>query len=109
MMSYPIENIVRLNDLFDLYQTLLTEKQQLYFMYYFREDYSLSEIADIMDVSRNAVHLQIKKITSYLETYEEKLNLLEKQVLRHQLLDRLLEKNKGNQLISDLIEKIKKV
>ena len=107
-MSYEIENIVRLNDLFDLYQTLLTDKQQAYFTYYFREDYSLSEIAEIMKVSRNAVHLQIKKIASYLENYEEKLLLLEKQNQRNRLLDELSNAQNEDELIQG-IEKIKKV
>lgn len=108
-MSYPIEDIIRLNSLFDLYQKLLTEKQAAYFMYYFREDYSLSEIADIMDVSRNAVHLQIKKVSAYLETYEDKLKLLEKQIKRQALLDLLEKHDKDPKKVSELIEKIKKV
>lgn len=103
-----IENIIRLNNLFDLYQTLLTEKQQDYFNYYFREDYSLSEIADIMQVSRNAVHLQIKKISAYLEDYEDKLNLYEKQIKRDDLLNHLLNQELS-QTIIEQIEKIKKV
>lgn len=109
MMSYPIENIVRLNNLFDFYQNLLTEKQQAYFKYYFREDYSLSEIADIMQVSRNAVHLQIKKITQYLEDYESKLFLLKKQEQRFQLLDELLIDDPHNDQLIRQVEKIKKV
>ena len=106
-MSYPIENIVRLNNLFDLYQTLLTDKQRAYFTYYFREDYSLSEIAELMSVSRNAVHLQIKKIASYLEIYETKLGLFQKQEKRDALLEQLKRCPKSEQ--EKLIEKIKKV
>ncbi len=108
-MSYLIDDIVRLNSLFDLYQSLLTDKQQDYFKYYFREDYSLSEIADIMKVSRNAVHLQIKKISSYLEDYEQKLELLKKQEKVNGLLDDLLEDSSINESIKDRINKIKKV
>ena len=106
-MSYPIENIVRLNNLFDLYQNLLTDKQRAYFSYYFREDYSLSEIADIMGVSRNAVHLQIKKIASYLEDYEIKLQLFKKQEKRQELLEQLKQHCDSEQ--EKIIEKIKKV
>ena len=108
-MSYKINDIVRLNNLFDFYQSLLTDKQQAYFTYYFREDYSLSEIADLMNVSRNAVHLQIKKIASYLEAYEAKLKLFYKQEKRNQLLEQL-KKNDGlpSSLIAQ-IDKIKKV
>ncbi len=108
-MSYNIEDTVRLNNLYDLYQTLLTEKQRQYFMYYFREDYSLSEIADIMEVSRNAVHLQVKKITSYLETYEEKLELFKKQQMRQEIIDDLLNHHELTKNIKDKIKKIEKV
>lgn len=108
-MSYLIDDVVRLNNLFDLYQSLLTSKQQDYFIYYFREDYSLSEIAEIMKVSRNAVHLQIKKITSYLTDYEEKLALLKKQIKRNQLLEDMMKHSSLSKEIIDQIEKIKKV
>jgi len=108
-MSYNIEDTVRLNNLYDLYQALLTEKQRQYFMYYFREDYSLSEIAEIMEVSRNAVHLQIKKITAYLETYEEKLELYKKLQLRQDIIDDLLNNQELQKNIKDKIKKIEKV
>jgi predicted DNA-binding protein YlxM (UPF0122 family) len=108
-MSYNIEDTVRLNNLYDLYQSLLTEKQRQYFMYYFREDYSLSEIANIMEVSRNAVHLQTKKITAYLESYEKKLELFKKQVKRQDLLDDLLKDQDIPKNIKEKINKIEKV
>ena len=108
-MAYDIEDTVRYNNLYDLYFSLLTDKQQLYFSYYFKEDYSLSEIADIMKVSRNAVHLQVKKITSHLEDFEEKLNLLEKNVKRNNLIDGLLNDESIDKDVKDRIKKIEKV
>lgn len=108
-MSYNIDDTVRLNNLYDIYNNLLTKKQRLYFEYYFREDYSLGEIAEIFNVSRNAVHLQIKKVSTYLEDYEEKLNLLEKTNLRNKLLDELKTKINSKKDIEEYIEKIKKV
>ncbi len=108
-MSYNIDDTVRLNNLYDIYSKLLTKKQRLYFEYYFREDYSLGEIAEIFNVSRNAVHLQIKKVSTYLEDYEEKLNLLEKTNLRNKLLDELKTKINSKKDIKEYIEKIKKV
>ena len=108
-MSHEIDDIVKLNNLFDLYQNLLTDKQQSYFTYYFREDYSLGEIADLMDVSRNAVHWQIKKITSYLKSYEEKLKLLEKQEKRNHLLEQLKDDEQFPSSLVAQLDKIKKV
>jgi len=64
--------------LFDTYKTLLTEKQQQYFILYYYEDLTLSEIALEKNVSRNAVFDQIKKVIFVLEEYEEKLRLFEK-------------------------------
>lgn len=109
MMSYQIDEIIKLNDLFDMYQPLLTDKQQAYFNYYFREDYSLSEIADIMDVSRNAVHLQIKKIKQYLEMYETKLNLLSKQEKRDKIIETLESLEPKSQAMVKGLEELKKV
>lgn len=45
---------------YDLYASLLTEKQRLYFEDYYFMDYSLSEIADNYNVSRNAIYDLIK-------------------------------------------------
>jgi predicted DNA-binding protein YlxM (UPF0122 family) len=104
-MSYSLEDTVRLNQLFDLYQELLTDKQREYFLYYFSEDYSLSEIADISKVSRNAVHLQIKNIINHLEEFESKLKLLEIKTLQNQLIDLLKEQS----LSSDIAAIIKKI
>lgn len=109
MMTYKIDETVRLNSLFDLYYSLLTDKQQEYFKYYFRDDFSLSEIADIMEVSRNAVHLQIKKISAYLEKYEEKLEMLNKNEKRNTIIENLLEDENISKEIKDRIKKIEKV
>lgn len=63
---------------YDLYASLLTEKQRLYFEDYYFMDYSLSEIADNYNVSRNAIYDLIKKSCTNLEEYEEKMHLYEK-------------------------------
>ena len=64
--------------LFDTYKELLTTKQQEYFVLYYYEDFTLSEIADEKNVSRNAVFDQIKKVLHILEEYEDKLKLYQK-------------------------------
>ena len=65
------------NELYDYYKCLLTEKQQEYYESYYFEDYSLTEIADNEQVSRNAVFNQVKIVLERLEFYEEKLKLYE--------------------------------
>ena len=42
---------LRMNYLFDFYQSLLTNKQRNYLELFYLEDYSLSEIADTFNVS----------------------------------------------------------
>ena len=61
--------------LFDYYGELFTDKQKEYFTDYYFNNLTLQEIADNNNVSRNAVHKNIKDILSKLDYYEEKLNL----------------------------------
>ncbi|MFU8792431.1 MAG: YlxM family DNA-binding protein [Acholeplasmataceae bacterium] len=77
----------QLNQLFDLYQSLLTDKQRLYFDLYYQQDYSLHEIAELYDVSRNAVFDHLKKVEDHLLNYEEKLGLYALKTKRQALLD----------------------
>ncbi len=65
------------NTLYGYYKTLLTDKQQSIFSSYYEEDYSLSEIAENLEVSRNAVWDTLKKVIDKLEEYEKKLELYE--------------------------------
>ena len=54
-MESILEKKQRVNLLMDCYSDLLTEKQQMYLDYYYHDDYSLSEIAEALNVSRIAV------------------------------------------------------
>ena len=73
-----MEKIFYLNDLFDLYGDLLTDKQQKYFKDYYFDNLSYGEISEKYNISRNAIFHQLKIIEEKLEIYEKKLNLLEK-------------------------------
>jgi hypothetical protein len=72
-------DFVYINNLYDYYQKLLTEKQQQYFEDYYFNNLTLSEISDNFKISRNAVHKQIKDVENKLYDYEDKLGLLKKQ------------------------------
>lgn len=61
--------------LYDFYGNLLSEKQQQYFEYYYFDNLSLSEISELLNISRNAVHKALKKIEEMLEFYEHNLQL----------------------------------
>lgn len=81
-----LEKTKRVNDLIDLYGNLLTANQLNILELYYMEDLSLKEIAEELNVSRNAVHDSLKRSLITLEDYEEKLSLLEKDIIKNELL-----------------------
>lgn len=81
----------RVNLLFDFYGPLLTDKQRIFLTYYFHEDFSLGEIADEFQISRQAVYEHVKRAGQIMEEYESKLRLLAKYERRMQLLGELRE------------------
>ncbi|MCL1991145.1 MAG: YlxM family DNA-binding protein [Defluviitaleaceae bacterium] len=84
-----LEKVTQINELYDVYQGLLTKKQQEYMELYYHEDWSLSEIADEVGVSRNAVHDNIRRTEKLLVGYEEKLKIYEKDSKRRQFYDKI--------------------
>lgn len=70
-----LEKTNRINALFEFYEPLLTKKQMEYLAQYYRDDFSLGEIAENYDVSRQAVYDNIKRTEKILEEYEDKLHL----------------------------------
>ena len=88
---------IRLNDLYDYYKDLFTEKQQEYFEDYYHNNLSLSEISENNNVSRNAVHNQIKIVEARLEELESILKIVEKKekilnILSKEISEEALEK-----------------
>lgn len=94
----------------DCYQDLLTEKQQTYLELYYEEDLSLSEIAEELDVSRNAVYDNLKRAVMLLEDYEKKLHLLEKHRQRLDLIDKIeKEQSVSRDELNDYLEMLKRI
>jgi predicted DNA-binding protein YlxM (UPF0122 family) len=83
---------VRINSLLDCYESLLTKKQQEICTYYYREDLSLQEIAEIEEISRSAVYDSIRHCKSDLEHYESLLGMLENSTARSALYEKMLQK-----------------
>lgn len=81
---------LRVNQLFDMYRDLLTEKQCTFLRHYYQEDFSLGEIAEWFAISRQAVYEHIKRAEHALEEYEAKLQLVRRQESRKTLYERLL-------------------
>lgn len=73
-----MEEILMQTLLFDFYGELLTEKQQEVYQQVVLEDYSLSEVAQQMHISRQGVYDMIRRCRNALEEYEGKLHLVER-------------------------------
>ena len=73
--------------LFDYYGDLFTDKQKEYFVDYYFNNLTLQEIAINSEVTRNAVHKNLKDIIKKLDYYESKLNLYKNREQILKLLD----------------------
>lgn len=76
----------RYSSLLSIYQELLTDIVRERMNLFFNEDYSLSEIAENEEVSRNAVFESIISGKRSLDKYEDRLHLLEE---RNEIIKRL--------------------
>lgn len=105
-----LEKTQRVNLLMDCYGELLTTKQQEYLRLYYEEDLSLAEIADELDVSRNAVFDNLKRAVGLLENYEKKLHLLYKHQQRLQLIQRIEdEQTVSRESLNDYLDMLKEI
>lgn len=73
-----MEKILEQALLYDFYGELLTEHQKQVYEDVVLNDYSLSEVADDLGISRQGVHDMIKRCGRLLSGYEEKLHLVER-------------------------------
>lgn len=97
--------MIEIGILLDYYKPLLTEKQKKYLIDYFEEDLSLTEIAEINEVSRQAVYDNIKRGCKILRDYEDKLNFYKKdRKLYNELVN--LRKNFTKENLDKIIEKM---
>ncbi|XNQ63472.1 putative DNA-binding protein [Alkalihalobacillus sp. 1P02AB] len=101
-----LDKTLRMNYLFDFYQALLTPKQRKYMSLYYLDDFSLGEIAEEFEVSRQAVYDNIKRTEAMLEEYEHKLLLLSKFEERSKLMTDLKTAVTSNATPEETIELI---
>lgn len=73
-----MERIVEQTLLYDFYGELLTEHQRQVYEDVVLNDFSLSEVAEEIGISRQGVHDLIKRCNRILSDYEAKLHLVEK-------------------------------
>ncbi len=82
-----LDKVNRINLLYDFYHDLLTEKQQEFLTLYYSDNLSLREIADEYNISRQAVFEHIKRAEQALDDFENKLKLLNKFLVRQNILN----------------------
>jgi predicted DNA-binding protein YlxM (UPF0122 family) len=93
-----------------MYGDLLTDKQNQYLSLYYKEDLSLSEIADEFLVSRNAVFDNLKRAIHTLEKYEDKLHLIQKHEERLSLIQQIEDDQSVNRdHLNDYLEMLKRI
>ena len=72
------EKIIKL---YDIYSSLLTQKQKKIFEKYYYEDLSLSEISENEKISKSYVGKSLQNIINKLEMYEKNLKINHKNSL----------------------------
>ncbi len=75
--------------LFDFFGELLPEKQREYFDLRYGEDLSLSEIAELVGVTRQGVHDVLVKAEAALRSYEERTGVVSRFLYIRSLADSL--------------------
>ena len=75
-MKDDIERVEYASMLYDFYGSLLNESQNEVMALYHEDNLSLSEIAEELGQTRQAVHYNLRKAEKALESYEEKLGLI---------------------------------
>ena len=98
-----IEQVIKISQLYDFYSELLSEKQKQYLNDYYFNDFSLTEISENYDISKQAVSNNIKRTITELE----KLNLIKLNNERLFLLNELRKSTSDEGILSYVDQLIK--
>ena len=100
-----LDKFVEIANLFEIYSSLLSEKQKEYLEDHFENDLSLSEIAKNNNVSRQAIYDNIKRGIALLYDYEDKLKFYQtKKDIREELMN--LKENYTEEKLEKIIENL---
>lgn len=80
---------LQISRLFDYYGDLLTDKQKNFIDLYYNEDFSLAEISEQENITRQGVRDGIKHAEQKLYEFEDKLRLAEKSEIYYGLCSQL--------------------
>ena len=110
-----MEKDLSIGVLFDFYGSLLTEKQAMAVDYYYNQDFSLSEIAQELQVTRQAARYNIARGAEHLREWERKLRAAERfgQVSEHarqmEALLRQLPEETDSSVRKELVEHLRQI
>jgi uncharacterized protein len=96
-----------INRLLAKYHKLLTTTQRKIMEMYYVYNYSLSEIADNLKITRTAVLDALNVSRDKLKHFEEKLNLVEKAEQIDKVIDKI-EKRSAKE-VAQLLERLRKI
>lgn len=73
-----MDNITKINLLYDYYGEFLTKKQREIFELYFFNDLSMGEIAENIGITRQGVFDMVRRCQDILNDFEEKLGMVKR-------------------------------
>ncbi len=97
---------VRTSLLFNVYGALLNEHRKRIMSFWLDDDYSLSEIAEEMGITRQGVHDTIKKCETFLLDTEVKLGFVERMLLQKEFLRKYMSQNEVNEEAKILFDRL---
>lgn len=109
-----VDKNIKMSILCQIYGKLLTEKQYQVLDDYYNNDLSLSEIAENLNITRQAVRDNIKKGENKLFEYEEKLQIMKTTLRNEKKIEDILEQitkiqtNYSDKQIAKILENVKK-
>lgn len=95
-----MDNREYITTLYEIYKELLNEKERNYFEYYYFEDYSMQEIADLYEVSKAYASKYLNQINDKIINYEKILKINDR---NSKIID-LLKNVNDSELKSKIIE-----
>jgi len=101
-----MDKSVKISILLEIYKNMLTDRQADIVDLYYNQNLSLSEIADELKISRQAVRKSLVEAEKNLLMLEERLNIFQKQQIRQEKIDKIL-KLINDTKISELIEELR--
>lgn len=82
----------KINNLLDFYLPLFNKRQQEMLILYYREDFSLQEVAQQMKITRQGVHDSLQRCVAQMEKTEAALMLIDKHKKQEEVLAELQDK-----------------